>query len=457
QSAAVTVEWGGGRINVIDTPGHVDFGLEVERCARVLDGAVLVLDGVAGVQAQTETVWRTAQKHEIPAVAFVNKMDREGADFKHVVGTLERRLGVLPLPLQMPVGSGNEFVGMVDLITMTAVLYQAGHDGLSKMRTSSRDSVSFVTLPLDHANDIFPGTLERANEARQELLWTLADADEGFAELVLERDRGGEGAGSDDGASFSMPEILSALRRVCLSRAAVPVLCGASLRGIGVEPLLDSVSTFLPSPLDRPRPTGIVRVSKGGRGGGGGKKRARRGGAGGGAGEGARGARGAAGRAVGSGEPGAAFTVDPLQNDLVAFVFKAKVPVYNSTRGAQERPLQVLRVEADALRMVDSVSSGDVAVAVGMPHASTGDTLVALDGSSFGLQLDGVAIPPPVFSLAVEAESASQQARKRASFEAALAHMVREDPSLVVEVDEESGQTVLKGIGELHLEVRCVR
>ncbi|CAM9822651.1 unnamed protein product, partial [Ectocarpus fasciculatus] len=128
QSAAVTVEWGGGRINVIDTPGHVDFGLEVERCARVLDGAILVLDGVAGVQAQTETVWRTAQKHEIPAIAFVNKLDREGADFKHVLGTLERRLGVLPLPLQIPVGTGTNFVGMVDLVTMTAVLYQAGAD-----------------------------------------------------------------------------------------------------------------------------------------------------------------------------------------------------------------------------------------------------------------------------------------------------------------------------------------
>ncbi|CBJ27994.1 Mef2, mitochondrial translation elongation factor EF-G [Ectocarpus siliculosus] len=444
QSAAVTVEWGGGRINVIDTPGHVDFGLEVERCARVLDGAVLVLDGVAGVQAQTETVWRTAQKHEIPAIAFVNKLDRQGADFKHVLGTLERRLGVLPLPLQIPVGTGTDFVGMVDLVTMTAILYQAGADGLGKMRASARDSVTFVTLPLDHANDIFPGTVKRANAARQELLWALADADEAFAELVLERDQRG-GGGSDDANDdlYSLPEILSAVRRVCLSRAAVPVLCGSSLRGIGVEPLLDSVSTFLPSPLDRPRPTGVVREPAS-RSGGGGKKRRREG-------AGVRAAGGAG--AAGTEEGGAVFEVDPLQDDLVAFVFKAKVSMYNSTRGAEERPLQVLRVEADDLRMVDSVSSGDVAVAVGLPHAATGDTFVGLRGGLRGLQLDGVAVPPPVFSLAVEAESSSQQA----SFEAALAHMVREDPSLVVEVDEESGQTVLKGIGELHLEVACDR
>ncbi|CAB1109383.1 unnamed protein product [Ectocarpus sp. CCAP 1310/34] len=382
QSAAVTVEWGGGRINVIDTPGHVDFGLEVERCARVLDGAVLVLDGVAGVQAQT---------------------------------------------------------GMVDLVTMTAVLYQAGADGLGKMRASARDSVTFVTLPLDHANDIFPGTVKRANAARQELLWALADADEVFAELVLERDqRGGGGSDNANDDLYSLPEILSAVRRVCLARAAVPVLCGSSLRGIGVEPLLDSVSTFLPSPLDRPRPTGVVRepASRSGGGGGGSKKRRR------GEGAGVRAAGGA--EAAGTEEGGAIFEVDPLQDDLVAFVFK------------------VLRVEADDLRMVDSVSSGDVAVAVGLPHAATGDTLVALRGGLRGLQLDGVAVPPPVFSLAVEAESSSQQARgrggvggewPRASFEAALAHMVREDPSLVVEADEESGQTVLKGVGELHLEV----
>ncbi|CAN0161016.1 unnamed protein product, partial [Ectocarpus sp. 12 AP-2014] len=471
-SAAVTVEWGGGRINVIDTPGHVDFGLEVERCARVLDGAVLVLDGVAGVQAQTETVWRTAQKHEIPAIAFVNKLDRQGADFKHVLGTLERRLGVLPLPLQarspIPVGTGTDFVGMVDLVTMTAVLYQAGADGLGKMRASARDSVTFVTLPLDHANDIFPGTVKRANAARQELLWALADADEAFAELVLERDQRGGGGGDDaNGNLYSLPEILSAVRRVCLSRAAVPVLCGSSLRGIGVEPLLDSVSTFLPSPLDRPRPTGIVREPASRSGGGGGGKKRRRG-----EGAGFRAAGGAG--ATGTEEGGAVFEVDPLQDDLVAFVFKvthdkqrgllsffrvysgaleAKVSMYNATRGAEERPLQVLRVEADDLRMVDSVSSGDVAVAVGLPHAATGDTLVGLRGGLRGLQLDGVAVPPPVFSLAVEAESSSQQA----SFEAALAHMVREDPSLVVEVDEESGQTVLKGIGELHLEVACDR
>ncbi|CAM9280876.1 unnamed protein product [Scytosiphon promiscuus] len=479
QSAAVTVEWGGGRINVIDTPGHVDFGLEVERCARVLDGAVLVLDGVAGVQAQTETVWRTAQKHEIPAIAFVNKLDREGADFKHVLRTLERRLGVLPLPLQIPVGSGTEFVGMVDLVTMKAVLYQAGADGLGKMRASARDSVTFVSLELDHADLIFPGTLERANAGRQELLWALADADEAFAELVLERDQEKEAGDGDDnggggdggGDLYTLPEILSAVRRVCLSRAAVPVLCGSSLRGIGVEPLLDSVSTFLPSPLDRPRPTGVVRseMPASSRGGGGGKKRGRTSGRAGGV------ATTAVAAATGEGGSGnAVVDVDPLRDDLVAFVFKvthdkqrgllsffrvyagaleAKVPVYNSTRGAEERPLQVLRVEADDLRMVDSVSSGDVAVAVGLPHAATGDTLVALSGPLRGLQLDGVTVPPPVFSLAVEAESSTQQA----SFEAALAHMVREDPSLVVEVDEESGQTVLKGIGELHLEVACDR
>lgn len=466
QSAAVSVTWGNARINVIDTPGHIDFGVEVERCTRVLDGAVLVLDGVAGVQAQTETVWRTAQKHSIPAVSFVNKLDREGADFQHVLTTLERRLGVTPLPLQVPVGSSNDFRGMVDLITMTAVIYQAGADGKGTLRASARDSVSFSVATLDEAERIEPGITKIAKEARQNLLWGLADVDEEFSELVLGREEAGL-----LGVEYTVSEILAAVRRACLSLAGVPVLCGASLKGIGVEPLLDCVTSFLPSPLDRPRARGVIRpalvcasTSKAG------KRKSKK------IGRGVDGAAGSTGAATAGGEAGGeVVVVDPLQDELVAFVFKvsfdrqrgmlaffrvysgtlaAKVSVFNTTRGEEERPLQVLRVEADDFRAVDSVSAGDVAVAVGLSHAVTGDTLVSPANLGLrGLQLDGVTIPPPVFSLAVEAESSGQQL----AFEAALAHMVREDPSLVVDVDEESGQTVLRGIGELHLEVVCDR
>ncbi|CAM9289924.1 unnamed protein product [Discosporangium mesarthrocarpum] len=476
QSASVTVDWESVRLNVIDTPGHIDFGIEVERCVRVLDGTVLILDGVAGVQAQTETVWRTADKHVIPSLAFVNKMDREGASLNSVLASLEKRLGVTPLPLQVPVGRSDSFRGVIDLITMQAILYQAGTDKRAPVRAASRDTVSFVAAPIEQAEEIDPGVIDRAHAARKSLVWALSDIDEEFFEVVLEGEEEeqnaepdhlagastGAGVGAEAGEGIKTHDFLSAIRRACLARSGVPVLLGASLRGIGVEPLLDGVVAFLPSPLERLPPTATMHslASVGGKKGVGKRHR-----------------RKVPRKGVGDGnEVTGTVTVDPLGDRLVALVFKvtydkqrgplsffrvysgtlqAKAPVFNSTKGIEERPLQILRVEAGDLRAIDSVSTGDVAVAVGLSHTSTGDTLV--DGGRGvalpGLRLDGVSIPQPVFSLAVEPETTSQQG----ALEDALAQMMKEDPSLVVEVDGESGQTVLKGIGELHLEVVCER
>jgi elongation factor G len=247
QSAAVSLRWAGHNITLIDTPGHVDFGVEVERALRVMDGVVVVIDAVAGVQAQTEAVWRTAQAQGIPAMAFINKLDRQGADMHGAMASVQHRLGIFPLPIHMPLGSsqGSEYglCGLVDLVSMEPLIYSTGVRG-GAVNSANRDSVVLERPGWDAAcATLEPGARDSAEEWRGKLLANLAEVDDTFMEMYLLR---GEGDGS-----YSTDEILVALRRACFSRAGIPVACGAALRGVGVESLLDCVLTFLPGPLER--------------------------------------------------------------------------------------------------------------------------------------------------------------------------------------------------------------
>ncbi|KAG5192332.1 Mef2, mitochondrial translation elongation factor EF-G [Tribonema minus] len=456
QSAAVSVEWNGHHVNLIDTPGHVDFSIEVERAVRVLDGAVLVLDAVAGVQAQTETVWRTATSHNVPAIAFVNKMDRQGADFNIAVQTLRNRLGVTPLPIQLPIGSEGGFKGAVDLIAMEGLVYQPGGRWEGDV-----DTVELRRVALGELEGGCPGLSAAAAAARAELLMGMAEADEAFMDTYLSE---GEAQGA-----YDVQTLLGALRRICLAQAGIPVLCGAALRGIGVEPLLDSAIAFLPSPLDRPPATGVLPANAGGQGGVRGKrgKKGRKVAA-------AAAAGGGAGSEAWQGGGGVYVTVDPLCDKLVALAFKVthdrrreplvfvrvysgelhiKQPMLNATARQQEKAMQLMQVHADDYRSISTVTAGQVAAIVGLHNTRTGDTLTDQLGPYAGLQLSGVNIPEAVFSVAVEPDLSSQEA----TLEAALAIICREDPSVRFEADKDTGQTILRGIGELHLEVVCDR
>jgi len=437
QSAAISLDWHDTRINLIDTPGHVDFSMEVERAVRVLDGAVVVLDAVAGVQAQTETVWRQASKYKVPALAFINKMDREGADFKRAVATLRQRLGAPAVAIQMPLGAGKEFVGVVDLLTMEQALWEPLNNNSSSSSNSKgkRPSVTLVRRSLADGNNN-DEVKTAAATARAALLEAVAEVDEAFMETYLQ-------ALEDDKEgldSIPLPTLLSALRRACVAGQLMPTLCGASLKGRGVEPLLDSLVAVLPSPLDRPSP--LAHPSKAHTGG------------------------------THNTHKGKNLEIDPRDDNLCAYAFKvthdrqrglivflrlysgtlhAKENLQNSTRDIRERPLQLLEVRADDLSPIDKVGSGHIVAVVGLKNTYTGDTLVAYKGPLHGATLDGIAIPAPVFALAVEPVSSAKQG----ALEEALLVLQREDPSLRVDQDEESGQLMLRGVGELHLEIVC--
>lgn len=438
QSAAISLDWHDIRINLIDTPGHVDFTMEVERAVRVLDGAVVVLDAVAGVQAQTETVWRQASKYKVPALAFINKMDREGADFKHAVASLRKRLGAPAVAIQMPLGAGKEFAGVIDLLTMEQVLWEPGNNSFSSSSsnlTGKRPAVTLVRRSLadaDNKSDLQTA----AAAARAALLEAVAEVDESFMETYLEAIENDK-AGLD---SIPLPLLLSALRRACVAGQLLPTLCGASLKGRGVEPLLDSVVAFLPSPIDRPLP--LAHLSKLHTGG------------------------------THNTHKGKNLEINPTDPNLCAYAFKvthdrqrglvvflrlysgtlyAKENIQNSTRDIRERPLQLLEVRADDLSPVDKVGAGHTIAVVGLKNTYTGDTLVAYKGPLHSATLDGIAIPAPVFALAVEPVSSAKQR----ALEEALVVLQREDPSLGVDQDEESGQLMLRGVGELHLEIIC--
>ena len=395
-AAATTCFWNDHRINLIDTPGHVDFTVEVERSLRVLDGAVVVFDGVAGVEPQSETVWRQADKYHVPRFCFVNKLDRTGADFWRVVDMIKDRLGVNAVPLQVPMGAEDQFRGVIDLINMKAISY--GND--------LGDQIEVGEIPSE-----FQAT---AAEWREKMVEALADLDDDIAHKFLE----GEEIGAD--------ELRRALRAGTLAYQIVPVLTGSALKNKGVQPMLDAVVDYLPSPLDVPPVSG---------------KDARSG--------------GEVTRATDPSEPFTALAfkiaADPFVGTLAFFrvysgTLKTGSYVYNSTKGQKERVGRILQMHANHREEIDQVSAGDIAAAVGLKNTTTGDTLCAEDKP---IILESITFPEPVIELAVEPKTKADQDK----MSVALQRLAAEDPTFRVHTDEESSQTRIAGMGELHLEV----
>ena len=396
-SAATTAEWQDHQINIIDTPGHVDFTVEVERSLRVLDGGVVVFDGVAGVEPQSETVWRQANKYQVPRICFVNKMDRTGADFDRTLRMIEERLGAVPVPLQLPLGVEDAFGGVVDLVTMRALRF-GGDRG---------ETV---------ADDVIPVHLEdAAREAREAMVERLAEHDDQLLVSFLE------------GHEIGVTELQKAIRRATISNAITPVLAGSALRNKGVQPLLDAVVTYLPSPLEVP-PIVAHDVSD---------------------------TEVTYERSASDDEPltALAFKVvsDPFVGRLVFFrvysgVVRSGERVLNTGRHRRERFGRLLRMHADSREDVEEVFAGEIAAAIGLKDTFTGDTLSSPDKP---VVLEAISFPAPVISVAIEPRTRDDQDRLGES----LQRLAEEDPTFKVRYDEETGQTVISGMGELHLEV----
>ena len=442
-AAAISMPWRDHKINLIDTPGHVDFTVEVERSCRVLDGVVIIVDAVSGVQAQTRTVWKQAARQSLPAVVFVNKMDREGASFPRALSSIEDKLGVITLPLQLPCKSKDgHFNGYVDLLTMNKYEWMdvrspeyAKHLAATQ-NSASRDLYPHAVQRLLETDDVW----EDAVAARAAMLDALAGADEEFMEYFLEHE---ELVDVEDPAALALTA--AAIRRLCLSRSMLPALCGASLRGRGVATLLDSVLSFLPSPIERP-PARALKTGQES------KDDARK--------------RMSGGKKLGEEHK----DITPDTNALCSLAFKvvhdkargplvyvrnysgilrSKQTLWNATKKCKERLNQLLLVSADEFDQVEEIGAGEVACLVGLKSTMTGDTLVDFNGPLHSYVLDGLNVPKAVFSLVIEPEKSSQQTE----LEQALSILTMEDPSLVFEIEAETGQNVIRGIGELHLEI----
>ena len=399
-SAATTCEWNGHRINIIDTPGHVDFTVEVERSLRVLDGAIALFDSVAGVEPQSETVWRQADKYHVPRIAYINKMDRIGADFEQGVQTMIDRLGAHPVPIQLPIGAEADFRGIVDLINMKATVYK---DELGK-------DVSIEEIPAD--------MVEEAEAAREHLLEEVSHYDDGLVELILEEQ------------AIPKDRLVAAIRKATLEIKMTPVLCGSSFKNKGVQPLLDAVIDFLPSPLDVPPVHGYEPVR--------GEDEDRE-----------------AVRQASDGEPFAALAfkimADPYVGKLTYFrVYSGKLEagsrVLNVSTGRTERIGRILMMHANDREDVPEIYAGDIAAAVGIKQVVTGDTLAAPDRP---IKLEAIEFDDPVISVAIEPKTKSDQEK----MSVALGRLAEEDPTFQVRTNEETGQTEISGMGELHLEV----
>lgn len=395
-SAATTCYWKGKKINIIDTPGHVDFTIEVERSLRVLDGAIAVFCAVGGVEPQSETVWRQADKYHIPRIAFVNKMDRNGANFERCISMIAKRLGANPLPIQLPVGKEAEFEGIIDLIE-------------EKMLVFDEQSLGQEIIERD-----IPGSYkEKFTAARMMLLEKLADFDEGIMEKYL------------DDTSVSAPEIYSALRKATISLKIVPVLCGSAFKNKGVQPLLDGVVSFLPSPLD-------VKDIEG---------------------------QGPEGEIISRrSDPSEklAGLVFKLMSDAfvenLAFVriYSGKISVgdkvYNPVKQKQEKISKLMKLHANKREEVNEISAGDIGAIVGLKFSTTGDTLCEKGDH---IILESMDFPEPVIGVAIEPRSKADEKKLAET----LAKIALEDPSFTVSVDADSGQTIISGMGELHLEI----
>jgi elongation factor G len=400
-SAATACEWNGHRINIIDTPGHVDFTVEVERSLRVLDGAVAVFDAVAGVEPQSETVWRQADKYHVPRFAYINKMDRTGADFYNAVETMKDRLGANPVPIQLPIGAEGDFLGVVDLVAMKALVWK---DELGT-------EFEVEEIPADLA--------DKAEEYRAALVEAAADFDEGIMEAFL---------GEEE---IPVEKLKEALRQATLSTKVTPVLAGSSFKNKGVQPLLDAVIEMLPSPLEVPPVAGEIPAGKGES-------------------EPTEGTR----PADDSGPFAAlAFKImsDPYVGKLTYFrVYSGKLQaggrVLNVKTGRTERIGRLLMMHANSREEIEEAYSGDICAGVGLKETSTGDTLAAPDAP---IALESIEFPETVIAVAIEPKTKADQEKMGT----ALQRLGEEDPTFRIETDEETGQTLIHGMGELHLEV----
>ncbi len=402
-SAATTCFWSGmdgsfpeHRFNIIDTPGHVDFTIEVERSLRVLDGTVFVLCAVGGVQPQSETVWRQANKYRVPRLAFVNKMDRTGANFDKVVGQLKSRLGAYAVPMQVPIGAEEHFEGVIDLIKMKTVIWDMAAHGTT---------FTYAEIPAAMA--------EKAAKAREFMVEAAAETSEDLMNKYL-----------NDG-ELSEDEIYAGIRAGTLAGAIIPVFCGTAFKNKGVQALLDAVIRFLPSPDNRPPVKGLDEREA------------------------------ETTRAAGDKEPFSALAfkimTDPFVGSLTFFrvysgTLKAGDQVYNPIKSKKERIGRILQMHANQREEIKEVLCGDIAAAVGLKDVTTGDTLCAMDHV---ITLERMIFPEPVIAMAVEPKTKSDQEKMGI----ALGRLAQEDPSFRVRTDEESGQTIIAGMGELHLEI----
>jgi elongation factor G len=396
-SAATTCEWRDHQVNIIDTPGHVDFTIEVERSLRVLDGSVAVFCAVGGVEPQSETVWRQADTYRVPRMAFINKMDRVGADFDAVVEQIRERLGAPAVPIQLPIGKEDGFEGVVDLVSMKALTW------------NEEDMGSQV-----HVSDIPADMQDAAAAARETLIEALADVDEALLEKFLE------------GAAISDKEVQDALRVATLDIKVVPVLCGTAFKNKGVQPLLDAVVDYLPSPLDVPPILGVKP-----------------------------GTEEALARETSDDAPvaGLAFKImtDPFVGTLgfvrvYSGVLRVGDTVINATTSKKERVGRLLKMHANNREDVKEVVAGEIAAIVGPKNLRTGDTLCAADAP---IVLESINFPEPVISIAIEPKTKSD----REKVSEALQKIGIEDPSFRIHTDEDTGQTLISGMGELHLEI----
>ena len=396
-AAATTCFWDDHRINIIDTPGHVDFTVEVERSLRVLDGAVVVFDGVAGVEPQSETVWRQADRYRVPRICFINKLDRTGADFWRCVDMIRERLGARPVPIQLPIGNEDKFRGIVDLISMKAIVYKAEDLGAEE---------EIIDIPAD--------LLEPAKALREKMVEVVAEMDDELTHKYLE------------GHDLSAADIKRGLRLGTLEYRIVPVLAGSALKNKGIQPVLDAVIDYLPSPLDVPPVIGehphthkeVIRTAN-------------------------------------DSEPFSALVfkiaADPFVGKLGYFrvysgTLTAGSYVLNATKGKKERIGRILQMHANHREEIDTVYAGDIAAAVGLKESYTGDTLA---DPEHPIVLENIVFPEPVIEVAIEPKTKADQDK----LGIALQRLAEEDPTFRVHTDEESGQTRIAGMGELHLDV----
>ncbi|GIT79867.1 elongation factor G [Leifsonia sp. LS1] len=402
-SAAVTCFWNKNQINIIDTPGHVDFTVEVERSLRVLDGAVAVFDAKEGVEPQSETVWRQADKYVVPRICFVNKMDKLGADFYFTVDTIVSRLGAKPLVMQLPIGSESDFVGVVDLIEMRALVWPG-------------DAKGDVTMGAKYEVQEIPADLQaKAEEYRAKLLETVAESDD----VLLEKFFGGE--------EITVPEIKAAIRKLTVNNEIYPVLCGSAFKNRGVQPMLDAVIDYLPSPLDVPAieahdPRDEEKVIL---------------------------------RHADATEPFSALAfkvaVHPFFGRLTYVrVYSGRVDsgaaVVNSTKGRKERIGKIFQMHANKENPVDFVTAGNIYAVIGLKDTTTGDTLCDPDNQ---VVLESMTFPEPVIEVAIEPKTKADQEK----LGTAIQKLAEEDPTFRTEQNQETGQTVIKGMGELHLDI----